>query len=124
MTDALGVHVLNGREYLGEKSGSLLLLDVALLHDVVEEVAAGAVLHDDVVVSRRLQELVELGNVWVPELLENLEFFLDLVLLSAVSNQLFIQDFDSYFLTGDLMNGLLDDTLNAFSKCLSEDVPL
>jgi hypothetical protein len=57
---------------------SQILAEVGQTHDLMEQLAAGTQLQDDVVKLRRLGELDEFDNIWVIQLAHYLDFFQDI----------------------------------------------
>ena len=98
MNDAKFMDVLNSRYYLLEKSAGFLIVNSRAFHDVIKELAAVRVLHDEEQLLRRLDNFVKLDDMRVPQLFEDLNFLGDPLDVSLLVNLLLFEDFD-----GDLL---------------------
>ena len=74
MHDPKLVQVLNRTLDLLEKLASLRLRQLLLVHDVLEQLAAADVLHDQKELLRRLYNFKQLDDVGVPDHLQNFDF--------------------------------------------------
>lgn len=61
------MEVFNSANNLMEELKCLRLFDALVLYDVVKELATVGVLHDQIQLLRRLNNLVELNDVGVPD---------------------------------------------------------
>lgn len=75
--DAQLVDVLDARDDLLVHLCGLLLLQVAILNDVLEQLAARTVLHDQVQVVIVFYHFIQLNDVRMPNLLQNRDFAVD-----------------------------------------------
>ena len=71
------MQILQGRRNLKNNVSRKVFAKIGKTHDLVEELAAGAELEDDVVVLTRLGEVNELDDVRVVELPHDLDFLED-----------------------------------------------
>jgi len=67
-------YVLDARQNLLEKPACLSLFDVSVFDDEVEEFAPRGKLHYQHQARRSLNDLVELGDLWVLHQLQNVDF--------------------------------------------------
>ena len=67
------MQVLNSCYDLMEEFDGNRLFDSLVLHDVIEQLAATSVLHDQVELLRGLNDLIELDDVRVPDHLQNMD---------------------------------------------------
>ena len=65
MHNVLCVHVVEGQAELLDHRGSLTFIELALLHDLIKEVAARHELHDNVIVACVFHELKHSRDVRV-----------------------------------------------------------
>ena len=77
VADAQLVNIVDARNELLEVLAGLLLLQLLVLHDEVEELTALDELHHEVEVLLRLNDLVDLHDVWMVQLLEDLDLSAD-----------------------------------------------
>jgi hypothetical protein len=61
------VDILNAGVYLLEKLAGLVLLQTSVCYDIVEELTSTGVLHDEVQLLGRFNDLIELNDVWVTD---------------------------------------------------------
>ena len=104
MHDVELVHVLDAGEELLQEARGLLLLDAAVRDDVVEELAARRVLHDQVELLVRLDDLragegaapyfVELHELRVPNYFEDVDFARDALHVRHVRDFVLLEDLD------------------------------
>lgn len=95
MHNVVRVAVVQSLEDLPEDFASHLLVEVLLLDDAVEELAARAQLTDQVNVDVVLEILVQLDNIRVIKLLQDFDFSLETVPVSNLGTR---DDLDSPFL--------------------------
>lgn len=74
MDDVELVQILHTTNNLVEELERLGLFDALVLHDVVEELASISVLHDQVKLLGRLDDLVKLNDIWVSNHFQNMDF--------------------------------------------------
>lgn len=65
MNNSLLVEVAHTRDELGEQTASRVILQVSVVEDVVEELAARRILKDDANVPVGLDLVNQANNVWV-----------------------------------------------------------
>lgn len=65
MNNSLLVEVAHTRDELGEQTASRVILQVSVVEDVVEELAARRILKDDANVPVGLNLINQANNVWV-----------------------------------------------------------
>lgn len=71
------VNIVDAGDELLKVLAGLLLLQLLVLHNEVEELAALDELHDQIEVLLRLDDLVDLHDVWMVQLLEDLDLSTD-----------------------------------------------
>lgn len=89
------MNIFNARDQLQIELASLLLGQPSVTHDVIEQLAAIAVLHDHVELFFRLNNFVQLDDIGVADLLENFNFPRDTLDVFLIVNLVFLEDFDS-----------------------------
>ena len=62
--------------------------------DVIEQLAAAAILHDHVKLFFSFNYLIELNDIWVSYLLEDFDFPSDSLDIFLIVNLVFFEDFD------------------------------
>jgi hypothetical protein len=77
MADLQLVQVLDAGENLLQEASGLLLPDPLVGNNMVEELAATRILHNQEELFFGLNNLVELNDDWVSEYLENVDFAAD-----------------------------------------------
>lgn len=125
------VQVLDASDDLVEKGQSFRLLDPLILYDIVEELTATGILHDEIQLLRGLDNLVKLNNVRVTDHLQNVDFPGDAFDIINVLNFVFFKNFDgnltdqiiklarmTYSLVCQLVDSKLHLAKRAFSNCL------
>ena len=86
-----------------EKTASLGLFYPLILDNKVEELPATSVLHDQVELLRRLDNLIQLNDVWVSDQLEYVNFSGYSLYIANILNLLFLKDLNSHFLSSQVV---------------------
>ena len=92
MHNVLLVHVVEGQAELLDHRGCLALIECALLHDLLKEVAAGHELHDNIIVARVFHELKHSRDVRVHCILQHCELILVQLLVDVGDFQALLLD--------------------------------
>ena len=116
------MHVFDTVQDLEENAGRFTLLYLTLVHNVIKEIATGAVLHNQVVLAFGFNDLVQLRNMPVREFLQYGKLALYLVDYAAVSDLAFLDNFNSNFLPSLFVHGLLDYAMLALAQRLANDI--
>jgi hypothetical protein len=114
--------ILNSRDNLLEKLASLPFLNVAKLHDVVEQFPAWGVLHDEHQRCGGFDDLVQLHNVRVLYDFQNVDFAADPLNIGIINHFGLLQYFASDLFPSRLMDAHFDLAKRAFANRLAEDV--
>ena len=101
--------------------GSLVLFEPPVLHDVLEELAARAILHDEVQVIVVLYHFVQLDYLRVTHLLQDGDFTIDPLNIRMVLDLVLLENLDGDFVAGDYMRALLHFTEGTLSFSLAND---
>lgn len=123
MDDALLVEVADAGDELGEQPAGGGVPEVAVVEDVVEELAAGGVLEDDAHVALGLDELVQADDIRMIELLEDRDLAVDLGQAGGVAGEGLLADqLDRDLHAALLLPAHLDLAELALAQGLAEDV--
>ena len=118
MDDVELVKVLNSSDDLMKELESLRLFYSLVLDDVIEELSSISILHDQVKLLWRLNDLIQLNNIWVADHLENMNFTSNSLYIVHVLYLVFLQNFDSDSFISQFVNAQLDFSECALSNCL------
>ena len=118
MDDVELVEVLNSSDDLMKELESLRLFYSLVLDDVIEELSSISILHDQVKLLWRLNDLIQLDNIWVADHLKNVDFTSDSLDIVHVLYLIFLQNFDSDSFIGQLVNAQLHFSERALSNRL------
>lgn len=110
------VHVLDAGDDLLVELAGLFLLQFGVLDDVVEELSTAGVLHDQVELLGRLDDLVQLDDVRVPDLLENVDLPGDSLDIRRICNTVLLQNLDANLLTRQRMSPKFDFTKSTLAN--------
>ena len=116
MADSDFVNILDAGDDLLEETACFVFLQALALDDVVEELTAVCVLHDEEELSRRFNNLVKLYHVGVPNDLQNVDLASDSLYVGLVFNLVFLQDLDRYLLARDQVSAEPDLSKSALSE--------
>ena len=119
MAHAALVDVLNSGNQLKVKLARLLLREPCMSHNVVEQLAPIAILHDHVELFFSFNYFVKLNHIWVSDLLENFDFSCDSLHVFLIIDFVFLEDFDGYFLAGQRVLAELDLSEGSLAKMLA-----
>jgi len=111
------VQIRHGRYDLPEEHPGLHLTQTALVDDVIEQFAAGAILHDHVAMRLRVDHLVQLADVRVRQVLERADLELDARQVFAQPR--LVHDLHGHLLAGQRVRGQLD-----FAEAARADGPV
>jgi len=118
MCNVLKVAVVNALHNLLEHFGSISFIKELFFNDLIEQFSALADLSDEVNILGVLKVLIELDDMWVINLLQNLDFGLEsLPVLDFVSRN----GFASSGMTSGQMCDLVDSPIRTASKRLAID---
>lgn len=106
--DAQFVNVLYAGDDLLVHFGSFILLEPAVFDDVLEELSARTILHDQVQVIIVFNHLVQLNDVRVPDFLEDCDFSVDSVNIGLILDFIFFQYFDGHLVASYNVRSLFD----------------
>jgi hypothetical protein len=115
------VDVLDARYDLLVHLGCLLLFQPSIFDNVLEELSAGAILHDQVEVVIVLDHFVQLDYMRMPHFLENRDFAIDPVDVGLIFDLVFFQDLDGHLVARDNVRALLNFAECAFAFRLADD---
>lgn len=121
MHNAKLVNILDSADDLLIHLGSLVLLKSPILHDVLKQLTARAILHDEVQVVMVLNHLVQLDNLRVTHLLQDGDLTIDPLNVRMVLDLVLFENLDSYFVAGHYVRTLLHFTEGTLSLCLADD---
>ena len=122
MHNAQFVQILHSRQNLLQKLSGGRLRKLALLDDVVEQLAAFTILHDHVELLRGLNNFVEVDDVWVPDQLEYVDLARHALYVRDFCDPLLFQNFDCHLLVRENVVAQLHFAERAFSDRAAEDV--
>lgn len=120
MSNIKPVQILNGIQNLVEYPASCSLLQSDLVSHHAEEFTLLCELVDDEHVICCFDDLVEIDNVGMSDFLHDVDLSLDADLVILILNAIFIDDLYGNFLASWDVNGFLDLSECALTKCLSE----
>ena len=87
--------------------------------DVVKQLAAAAIFHDNVELFFGFNNLVELNDVWMSDLLQNFDFSRDSFDVLLIVDLVFLQNFNGDFLTGERVLAQLDLSKSSLAQMLA-----
>jgi len=116
------VHVLNSRDDLLIELASLSLVEFDVLHDVVEELTARGVLHDEVELLRSLYDLVQLDDVRMADQLQDVDLSRHSLNVRDICDSFLLKDFNGYLFAGERMSTKFDLAEGALADGLLEQV--
>ena len=119
MHDSELVDVLDAGDDLLEEAAALGLLDARLLDDVVEKLAAVRVLHDEVQLLGRLDDLVELDDVRVADHLQDLDLAGHALHVRHLADAVLLEDLHGHLLARQLVRAQLDLSERALADALA-----
>lgn len=119
MDNAKFVDILNAREDLSVHLARLGLFQPSILDNVLEELAARTVFHDQVQVVIVFNHIIELNDVWMPDFLENCDLTVDSFQVCMVLYLLFLEYFDRHLFVSGIMCTLLNLAEGALSLGLA-----
>lgn len=108
MHDIESMNVLDASNDLLEESTRVSLLDAGVLDDVVEEFSSDCVLHDEVELFGRFDDLIQLNDIWVPDQLQNVDLASYTFNVRHVADAVLFQYLDSDLLTRQCMHAQLN----------------
>lgn len=79
-----------------EKLACLVFLEPSVRHNVVKELSAARVLHDQVELLGGLDDFIELDNVGVPDQLQNVDFPSHAFYVRHIRDAVLLQDLDCH----------------------------
>ena len=95
--------ILNTSQYLLEKFASFLLLEASVRDDIVKELSPRGIFHDQVELLWSLNNLIELDYVGVTYQLKNMNLSGNSLDIRHICYSVFLEDFNGYLLSGDVM---------------------
>ena len=93
-----------------------------MLDNVIEQLTARSVLHDQVELARCLNDLVELDDVGVPDELQDVDLSGHPLNIGHICDPLLLQDLDRNLLIRQSMGAKLDLAKRAFAYGLANEV--
>lgn len=120
--DAELVQVLDAGDELPEELAGLMLLQPFLFYDHLEELPLGHVLHHQEELLWSLNYLVQLNDVWVPDLLQNVDFSSDPLDIGHVGDPTLLKHLHSHSLTSDRVDPQLHLPKRALAQISSHHV--
>ena len=122
VNDVVTVAIFHAGDDLLEEPPGVVLLQLAVLNDVVEEFSAGDVFHHHEDVGGRGDDLIELNDVRMSEQLQVLNFPPDFSHHVQVFDFLPVEDLDGHFVSGHLMEADFDLAERADAQSFAQDV--
>ena len=116
MHDVQLVKVLDPGDDLVEEFESLWFLHALVLHDVVEKFSTVSILHDQVELLGRLNDFVELNDVWVSDHLQDVNLSCHPLDVVHILDLILLKYLDGYFLPTRLVSADLDFTECSLTK--------
>lgn len=113
------VDVLDSGDYLLKVLARLILIDSCLLDNVVEELSAICVLHNQVQLLWSLNDFIKLNYIRMSNQLQYMDLPRYPFDVGNVGDSLFLEDFNSDLVSGENMRAKLDFSKRAFSDCFS-----
>ena len=105
-----------------QKFASIFLSDALAIYDVLEELAASCVLHDQIQLLARLYDLVQLDDCGMSHDFQDVYFTGHSLDVMYIDYLVFFQDFDGNFFPGEAMCADHDLSKGALSKVSAQDV--
>eukprot|EP00429_Kryptoperidinium_foliaceum_P018166 CAMPEP_0176041802 /NCGR_PEP_ID=MMETSP0120_2-20121206/20739_1 /TAXON_ID=160619 /ORGANISM="Kryptoperidinium foliaceum, Strain CCMP 1326" /LENGTH=312 /DNA_ID=CAMNT_0017375211 /DNA_START=436 /DNA_END=1371 /DNA_ORIENTATION=+ len=120
--DVHGVDLLDTGYDLVEEATRLRLLDAPVRNDVIEQLVPGRVLHDQVQLAARLNNLEQLDDVWMPDQLQDVDFARHPLDIGNLLDTVFLQDFDRDARSGEDVSAELNLAERALADGTAQDV--
>ena len=112
MTHPIFVEILHSIKNLREELGSSDIIDPLVPDNVIEKLSRVDVLHDQVQLTLRLYDLVQLHYARVPDLFQNFDFSSYPVNVHLVLDLAFFENFNGHFFLRNCLNSELH-----FAEC-------
>lgn len=122
MADARLVDVLDATDKFKVELAGLFLGQSGVSHDVVEELAAVAVLHNHVEFLFGLDDFVQLNDIGVADLLENFDLASDALNVFLVVDLVLLENFDGDLFASEGVLTELDLAESSFSEMFAQNV--
>ena len=122
MTDFDLVQVLDSCQYLVEEAASLRVLQAPFLDNIVEELTARGILHNQEQLLACLNDFIELHNIWVAHDLQDMDFTHHSSDVRLVLDHVFFENFDCDFFVSQLVNAFSNFSKRAFSNSLADKI--
>ena len=119
VADSTLVDVLDARDELEVKLAGLLLREPRVSDDVVEQLAAIAVLHYHVELLFGFNYFVQLNDIRVSDLLEDFDLPSDSLHVFLIVDFVLLEDFDCYFFASQSVLAQLDLSKGSFAEMLA-----
>jgi hypothetical protein len=116
------MYLLDSCNDLMEKAAGLGLLHSAIGHDVIEELATGGVLHDQVKLPSRLNDLIELHDVGMPYKLEDVHLSGHALHICNLLDAVLFEDLHRDSLAGENMSAELYLAESALADGLAQNI--
>ena len=105
VNDIVSMTIVNAGDDLLKEASRVRLFQFAVLDNVIEEFAAGHILHDHENVGRRADHLVKFDDVRMSKQLQVLNLTPNLTDYIEIFDFLPVQNFDGHLIAGALMSG-------------------
>lgn len=116
------MEVLDTEHYLIEVCGSILLLELLGIDNLLKQVATVGILHDQIKLLRLLDNLVHLNQTIMLYQLQNFDLSANSLHICLLADQLFLQYFDSHNLACRRMLCLLHLAECSLAQCFGQTI--
>lgn len=100
MNNSIFMDILNSRQNLLHKLDGFLLIESFSLDDIIEQLSTLCIFHYKVNVGFRLDDLIELDDIGMPEYFEDTNLSSDSFYIGLLNDFLFLKGFNGNFLLG------------------------
>ena len=108
--------VFNARYYLVEEPSCLLLSQPFSVNDMFKQLTSACILHHEVELLLRFNDFIQLHNMRVSHYLENVDLPSHALNIANISDFVFFEDFDCYFLSGEGVRSNFDLSKGSLAK--------
>ena len=115
-------NVLNTTQYLLEKLTGLLLLNTLVLHNIIKQLAAGCIFHDQIQFLGRLNNFIKLDHLWMLHNFKDVDFPGHTLIIRRIDDFALLEYFHGHARLREYVHTDLDFAKGALADCFAEDI--
>ena len=96
MNNVARMAIVDAIHNLMEKTNSIAFLDATMGHNIIKQFTPRRIAHDEENILGRIHDLIQLDDVWMIDLLEDVNFTRHTLYIGRVDYTVFFQDFDGH----------------------------